>query len=358
MKGILGHTIHQRESHLQLSIRTLQRHLVFHQNHVFQQIAEFSCLIAGVLPVHATTQVVVEDILTLRTQRAHRLEAPYELTLFVGNILSLRLLAPLFAVSLGQMACTQILIHTRILSLAFGVERHAHHEFVLGDTSLQMSLNGLRTSAIARDRRWVEGCMMRFVGVAHVVRHHIHQIEIGQHVLEVDKLRRTDRRNRQQLVLAQHLAQLLHQQREVIDVVWRRGDACLARRGILPIHIDAIETKLIHNPLTILGKSRACLLGSCHLTEAPSRPASDRQQHLQRWFLLLQSCDHPQTIRILDVDTIKSLVHCAKGIVEMRHHRWVWHIVRTSGDISHHHTLLGLHFRTDLPCGKECNRQQ
>ena len=118
------------------------------EQHVAEHRAEFACFVTTVFPVHTATQIVVKDILAFRRQRAYRFVAPYELAILVGDVFSLGLVAPLMTIPLWQHACAQEFIYTRILSPAFAIERHAHHEFFFGYTGLQVGFHSLRARAV------------------------------------------------------------------------------------------------------------------------------------------------------------------------------------------------------------------
>ena len=99
-------------------------------------------VVAGIVPVHATPQLVVQDVLALGSQGTGVLVAPDKLALVVHEIGHHALFVPTLFVALRKEPGTVKLPQAFITALAFSVEGHSHHQFLTRHAGFQMLLNG------------------------------------------------------------------------------------------------------------------------------------------------------------------------------------------------------------------------
>ena len=167
-----------------------------------------------------------------------------------------------------------------------------------------------------------------FRWISHVVSHDIDEIKVLHAGTEVDELGIGNRSDSQQRLLAKHLAEVAHEQREVIDVIRRCRDSCLIAGRILPVDVDSVKAIFIDGFLTVSRKPHTETLVGSHLAEVSSCPSADGEDDFQLWILLLQLHYLPQEISILDGHAIERVGDLAESIVQVGHQRRIGHALR------------------------------
>ena len=177
-------------------------------------------------------------------------------------------------------------------------------------------------------------------GVAHIVGHHVHQVHVLDAGAKVDVVGIAHGGGRHQPLLAQHLAQVAHQQGEVLRVLRRGGYLGRALCGILPIDVDTVQAKLLHHPLAVSGKGHAVLLRGSHLAEAATAPPAHGQHHPQRGVLRLEAHNHAQAIGIVNAHAVECVIHVPEGIVDVGHRRGVGHLIGPRSHVGHDDSVV------------------
>ena len=186
----------------------------------------------------------------------------------------------------------------------------------------------------AVERRVVLGC------VAHVVGHDVDHVEVLHAALEVDELCAAHACEGEPEFAAQGLAEVAHQQGEVLGVLRRGADAGALLRGVLPVNVDAVQSQLVADAAAVLGKGHAVLVGSRHLAEAAAAPPAYAEHDAQFGLLLLQADDVAKPLLIIDTDAIELLIDVPESIINVRHHRRVGHHLSPRRDISHYDSVV------------------
>ena len=179
-----------------------------------------------------------------------------------------------------------------------------------------MLVDGL-VAALGGHRRAVQGAVV-LGRMAHVIGHHVDEVQIGDGLLEVHVLRVRGRCHGQEPVVSERFPEILHQQGEVLGVLGGGGDARRTASGVLPVDVDAVQAVLGHGVEAVPGERLPVLPVRGHLAEVAGAPAADGQEHFQVRVLLLEGDHELQPAFLLDVQRFEVVVDQGESVVEMR----------------------------------------
>ena len=180
----------------------------------------------------------------------------------------------------------------------------------------------------------------------HIIGHNIHKVDIFEDSGEIDKVSTTHRGQREQSLAPQRLAQVVHQQGEVVCIVRRGRNASGTTCRVLPVDIYSIQTVLLHHTLAIFGKAAAQMLVGGHLAEVATSPAAHREHNLKVGIIPLERSDGAQALLVVDTHAIEALGDVAKGVVYVSHIARIGHHPAPRSYIGHNDLFVSILFGT------------